>query len=94
MSTWTRALLVVALASGVPGCRQEPPPAEPSAQKPASCPASFLDAIQSSAADAIETHLALGCDVNAVLELDKTPLMAAEEQGWAENVAILKDRGE
>ncbi len=50
------AVLVVLLA--LSACHKEPPTSEPPARKPTSDPASFLDAIQSVAADAIETHLA------------------------------------
>ncbi len=93
MSTWTRALLVVALSSGVLGCHQDPPTAEPPTQKPATCSASFLDAIRSGAADAIETHLALGCKVNDVLKLDMTPLQWAAELGKSEVAKTLIDKG-
>ncbi len=68
MNTWTQALLVVALASGVSERHQEPK----QAQKPDTCPDSFLDAIRSGDAQAVSSNLFQGCFSSAATKLEKT----------------------
>ncbi len=51
-------------------------------------------AAQTSHVDVLNLLLEHGADVMAKIGNGVTPLQAAEEQGWEENVAILRDRGE